>query len=151
MSNTPEQNGVLEQKHPHIVETGLTMLFHAHIPNYLWTDAFASTVFSNNRIPSQVLQNKSPSHYLFQTYRLRKFLENLWLSLFSFCENENHEEISTKNKSSCNKKQVLVFLLDIALNTKVIPVFTYLLTVFFFLVMFVFNESVFPFASSSKE
>lgn len=29
---THQQNDVAERKHRHIVETGLTMLFHAHLP-----------------------------------------------------------------------------------------------------------------------
>lgn len=32
---TPEQNGLAEKKHPHIVERVLTLLFHAYVPNYL--------------------------------------------------------------------------------------------------------------------
>lgn len=38
--STPEQNGVAERKHRHIVETGLTMLFHATLPRFLWVEAF---------------------------------------------------------------------------------------------------------------
>ena len=30
--HTPEQNGVLERKHRHIVETGLTFLYQFHLP-----------------------------------------------------------------------------------------------------------------------
>lgn len=37
--------GVVERKYRHIVETGLTLLFHAHIPHYLSIDAFATSVF----------------------------------------------------------------------------------------------------------
>ena len=29
---TPKQNGVIERKHRHIIETSLTMLFHANLP-----------------------------------------------------------------------------------------------------------------------
>uniref|UniRef100_A0A2N9HKR1 Reverse transcriptase Ty1/copia-type domain-containing protein n=1 Tax=Fagus sylvatica TaxID=28930 RepID=A0A2N9HKR1_FAGSY len=32
---TPEQNGIAERKHRHLVETGLTMLLHAQLPQYL--------------------------------------------------------------------------------------------------------------------
>jgi hypothetical protein len=32
---TPEQNGIAERKHKHLVVTGLTMLFHAQLPKHL--------------------------------------------------------------------------------------------------------------------
>jgi hypothetical protein len=49
---TPEQNSIAEQKHRHIVETGLTMLFHAQLPKNLWVDAFMTAVYLINRLPS---------------------------------------------------------------------------------------------------
>lgn len=39
----PQQNGVVERKHRHIVETGLTLIFHTRVPTYLWV-AFATAV-----------------------------------------------------------------------------------------------------------
>ncbi|KAH0764298.1 hypothetical protein KY285_000169 [Solanum tuberosum] len=54
--NTPEQNGVAERKHRHIVETGLTLLLHANLPLFLWVEAFVTAVFLINRLPSSVLK-----------------------------------------------------------------------------------------------
>ncbi|KAI3765987.1 hypothetical protein L2E82_16034 [Cichorium intybus] len=62
---TPQQNGRAERKHRHIVETGLSMLFHAHVPSSYWVDAFTSAVFIINRLPSKVLDNKSPFQLLY--------------------------------------------------------------------------------------
>ena len=38
--HTPQQNGVVEHKHRHLVETGLALLNHAQIPLQYWEDAF---------------------------------------------------------------------------------------------------------------
>ncbi|KAJ0853298.1 putative RNA-directed DNA polymerase [Helianthus annuus] len=62
---TPQQNGRVERKHRHIVETGLTMLFHAHLHTKYWVDAFSSAVFIINRLPSTILQGKSPFELLY--------------------------------------------------------------------------------------
>ncbi|GJS09734.1 zinc finger, CCHC-type containing LTR copia-type gag-polypeptide [Tanacetum coccineum] len=37
---TPQQNGRAERKHRHLVETGLAMLFHAHVPASYWLCTF---------------------------------------------------------------------------------------------------------------
>lgn len=42
---TPEQNGLVEKKHCEVAETGLTLLFYAYVPNYLWVDAFSTAIF----------------------------------------------------------------------------------------------------------
>uniref|UniRef100_A0A2N9FTN5 Integrase catalytic domain-containing protein n=1 Tax=Fagus sylvatica TaxID=28930 RepID=A0A2N9FTN5_FAGSY len=57
---TPEQNGVAERKHRHIVETGLTMLFHARLPKNLWIEAFMTAVYLINRLPSSKLAMDTP-------------------------------------------------------------------------------------------
>ncbi|KAJ0781817.1 putative RNA-directed DNA polymerase [Helianthus annuus] len=63
--HTPQQNGRSERKHRHIVETGLAMLFNAHIPASYWVDAFTSATFIINRLPTPLLENKSPFELIF--------------------------------------------------------------------------------------
>lgn len=41
------------------------MLFHAHLSATFWFDAFATAVFVINRLPTPVLENKSPFETLF--------------------------------------------------------------------------------------
>lgn len=58
--HTHHQNGCVERKHRHIVETGLTLLAQAHMPLSFWWDAFQTPVFLINRLPTTILKNKSP-------------------------------------------------------------------------------------------
>lgn len=64
---TPAQNGRVERKHRPVTETGLAMLFHSHTPLKFWVDAFNSAVYVINRLPSKVLNDKSPFELLFST------------------------------------------------------------------------------------
>ena len=58
--HTPEQNGVSERKHGHIVETGLTLLYQSHLPLNYWSYAFLAATYLINRMPSFVLGFHSP-------------------------------------------------------------------------------------------
>lgn len=62
---TPQKNGRAKCRHRHIAETGLSILFHAHALASLWFDAFATTIYVINRIPSSLLNEKSPYEVLF--------------------------------------------------------------------------------------
>ncbi|GKE47260.1 retrovirus-related pol polyprotein from transposon TNT 1-94, partial [Tanacetum coccineum] len=62
---TPQQNGCAERKHRHLVETGLAMLFHAHVPASYWVDAFSSATYIINRLPTKLLGNHSPFELLY--------------------------------------------------------------------------------------
>lgn len=64
---TSEQNGIVERKHRHIVETGLTLLAQADIPFIYWTEAFSTAVHLINRLPTPVLNYKSPFTALYHT------------------------------------------------------------------------------------
>ncbi|RVW30074.1 Retrovirus-related Pol polyprotein from transposon RE1 [Vitis vinifera] len=61
----PFQNGIAECKHHHVTETGLTLMFHARVPLSLWVEAFSTTVFLINRLPSPLLDGKTPYELLF--------------------------------------------------------------------------------------
>jgi len=57
---TPEQNGLAERKHRHIVETAVTLLQTAHLPHKFWFHACATSIYLINRLPCQLLRLKSP-------------------------------------------------------------------------------------------
>jgi histone deacetylase 1/2 len=63
--HTHQQNGAAERKHRHIVETGLTLLAHASVPFRFWSDAFFTACFLINRLPTRVLNMKTPIEQLF--------------------------------------------------------------------------------------
>ena len=54
-----------ERRHRHIVETGLSLLTHAHLPLSFWTSAFTTATYLINRLPTPTLHGKSPYHCLF--------------------------------------------------------------------------------------
>ena len=64
---THQQNGSAERKHRHIVETGLALLAHAHVPLKFWDDAFLTATYLINRMPTRVIDNSSPLERLFHT------------------------------------------------------------------------------------
>ena len=63
--HTSAQNGLVERRHRHIVETGLTLLSMATVPPSFWYDAFSTACFLMNRIPSSPTGIKSPYELLF--------------------------------------------------------------------------------------
>uniref|UniRef100_A0A803P2C0 Integrase catalytic domain-containing protein n=1 Tax=Cannabis sativa TaxID=3483 RepID=A0A803P2C0_CANSA len=76
--HTSEQNGRAERKHRYIVELGLTLLAQAHMPLKFWCDAFQTSVFLINRLPTPVLRGKSPIETLFDQVDLSN---NLYVDL----------------------------------------------------------------------
>lgn len=56
---TSQQNGLAERKLMHILEMGLTLLAHSSLSNRFWVDAFLTTVYIINRLPTPVLDHDS--------------------------------------------------------------------------------------------
>jgi transposase InsO family protein len=73
--HTHQQNGAVERKHRHIVETGLALLSHANIPLRFWDDAFQTACYLINLLPQLLLKNISPFEKLFHTMPEYNFLK----------------------------------------------------------------------------
>ena len=56
----PQQNGVAERKHRHLVECALTMLSHSQLPPSYWSYAISTAVHIINRLPTPNLDNLTP-------------------------------------------------------------------------------------------
>ena len=52
---TPQQNGIFERKHRHLVETALTLTSEANLSSSFWFHAYSYAIFLINRMPSRVL------------------------------------------------------------------------------------------------
>jgi histone deacetylase 1/2 len=82
--HTHHQNGLVERKHRHLVETGLTLLSQANIPLKYWDHAFITAAFLINRMPTPILQNKSPYFTLLNKQPDYKALKIFGCACFPF-------------------------------------------------------------------
>ncbi|GJZ49090.1 retrovirus-related pol polyprotein from transposon TNT 1-94 [Tanacetum coccineum] len=64
--HTSEQNGFVERRNRHVVETGLTLLAQACVPQRFWHYDFDTAVYLINRMPSRTSTNKSPFEHIFK-------------------------------------------------------------------------------------
>ena len=73
--HTHQQNGSIERKHRHIVETGLTLLASSSIPFSYWDEAFLTAAYLINCLPSLITQHKSPIDILYHKSPDYKFFK----------------------------------------------------------------------------
>ena len=64
-THTPQQNGVSERRHRHLVEIGLTLLHDTNLDFSYWPYAFQTVSYLINRQPTPLLHHKSPYKALF--------------------------------------------------------------------------------------
>lgn len=62
---TPQQNGVVERKHQHILNVARALLFQSHLPEQLWCFTVTHVVHIINKLPTPLLKNKSPYELLY--------------------------------------------------------------------------------------
>ncbi|PKU74273.1 Retrovirus-related Pol polyprotein from transposon TNT 1-94 [Dendrobium catenatum] len=71
---TPQQNGVAERKHRHIISTTRTLLHTAALPMTFWLEAAQTAVYLINRMPSLTINNMTP---LTKMFRIQPSYEHL--------------------------------------------------------------------------
>lgn len=95
--HTSQQNGIVERKYRHIVDTGLALLSHSSMPLNFWDEAFATAVFFINRLPTHVLHNISPLECLFKTKPDYSFLKTFGCQCFPCLRPYNSHKLSLQS------------------------------------------------------
>ncbi|KAM1004535.1 hypothetical protein ACFX2C_004724 [Malus domestica] len=93
---TPEQNGLAERKHRHIVDTAITLLQTASLPPKFWSFACQVAVYLINRMPTPVLHNKSPFELLFKDVPAINHLRVFGCSCFPLLKPYNSNKLQPK-------------------------------------------------------
>ena len=62
---TPQQNGVVERKHRHILASARAFRFQAHLPLHFWAECVSIAVHIINRLPTPLLSHQTPFERLY--------------------------------------------------------------------------------------
>jgi histone deacetylase 1/2 len=111
-----QQNGSAERKHRHIVEMGLSLLAHAHMPLKYWDEAFMTATFLINRIPSRVTNLVSPLELLFKRKPDYTFLRTFGCACWPNLRPYNSRKLEFRSKR-CVFLAIAVFTRDTSVLT----------------------------------
>lgn len=64
-TDTPQQNGVVERKHRHILEVARSLRPHANLPISFWGECILTATYIINRLPTKAIKNRTPFDILF--------------------------------------------------------------------------------------
>ena len=78
----------MECKHCHVVETGLTLLYHAKFPLQFWDDAFQTACYLINRLPTSTIKNLFPFQKHFNQALDYNFLRVFGLASYAHLIND---------------------------------------------------------------
>lgn len=62
---SPQQNGIVERKHRHILEIARALKFQSHSPTYFWGYCMQIVIYLINRFHTSVLKGLSPFEIFF--------------------------------------------------------------------------------------
>ncbi|XP_055812079.1 uncharacterized protein LOC129881995 [Solanum dulcamara] len=136
---TPQQNGVAERKHRHLLEVTRALGFQAKIPIRFWGHCVLAAAYLINRLPNSVLQFQSPYERL---YGKKQGLSHLrTIGCLALAKNlTEHDKLMPRSKSAVHmgysEVQKGYILFDLHNNS------------FFVSGDVQFREAIFPFAKA---
>jgi hypothetical protein len=139
--HTHQQNGSVERKHHHNVETGLTLLASSSVPFSYWDEAFLTAAYLINYLPSPITQHKSPIDILYHKSPDYKFLKTFGCACWPHLRPYNSHKLDFRSKRC--------IFLGYSLNHKGYRCLDPTTNRIYIARNVIFDESLFPFAFPS--
>ncbi|GJU79874.1 ribonuclease H-like domain-containing protein [Tanacetum coccineum] len=102
LSYTPQQNGIVERKHIHLLNVARSLLFQRGIPLNVWSECVLIATYLINRLPTSVLNGKSPYDLVYNKLHSLKHLRSFGCLAYATILN-SHDKFR-----SMSEKYVLV-------------------------------------------
>ncbi|RVW60619.1 Copia protein [Vitis vinifera] len=80
--DTPQQNGVAERKNRHLMEVARSLMIASNVPKQLWGEAVLTATYLINRMPSRILQFKTPCQILLAAYPSARIISSILIKVF---------------------------------------------------------------------
>ena len=94
---TPEQNGVAERKNRHILDVGRSLMFHYNVPKRYWNEAILTAIHLINRMPSKLLNGKSPFEFLYNRQPNLSYLKVFGCTCYVHILNHARDKLSYRS------------------------------------------------------
>ncbi|KAJ0500301.1 putative RNA-directed DNA polymerase [Helianthus annuus] len=95
--HTSEQNGTVERRHRHVVETGLALLAQSFVPQRFWHYAFDTAVYLINRMPSTSNSLTSPFERIYKRSPDFSFLKVFGCQCFPYLRPYNPHKMDFRS------------------------------------------------------
>ena len=95
-SYTSQQNGVVERKHRHLLNVGRALRFQANLPLQFWGESLLTATYLINRLPTPVLNHKSPYELLYGKPPIYTHLRAFGCEAFSHVPKEKQSKLDNK-------------------------------------------------------